>query len=566
MMSSNLRAWIVVAAAAVLGFDLLAAQAARTTPTFDAHDPVTFVDDTVGDASGFKNVELSDTFDLLENTFGSPGDATATRALDVNTLDEVPDSSWFTNRIGVRPMPIRELVRGGNKFDPAEAREWDRWVVIGGKGPGGRQPGFRAERPGDPGQMYQLEVDPPAYPRLATGAEMIGSLIYHALGFSVEDVYVLTVDPRNITISEKATIRDASGRRRFTRQDLENVLRVGAKDAQGRVYLSATRFDGDDVGHFEYYGTRTDDPNDRIPHEHRRELRANRVFSAWLAHDDSRGVNTRNVRVKADGRTYIRHHIRDFGAILGSSTRDPDTALSGHEYYIEKKSSLQRLFTLGLIKERRLRLKVPHDLPPSVGLFESESFEPERWKPNYPNRAFSNMQPDDAFWGARLVSRFSDEAIQAIVEQGGYDDPEAVRYLSQTLSRRRDLIARTWLTAVNPIAEVSLDPSGVLTFANAAVDARIAGHGTYTIAWARFDNDSGATEPIAVEKQQTPRGTAPAVLLSNAQYIAATIWSEHPEYPAWGWPVHVYFKRDGAQWKTVGLVRESPAGDRETRN
>ena len=47
----------------------------------------------------------------------------------------------------------------------------------GGKGPGGRQPGFRAERPGDPGQMYQLEVDPLDHPRLATGAELIGSLI-----------------------------------------------------------------------------------------------------------------------------------------------------------------------------------------------------------------------------------------------------------------------------------------------------------------------------------------------------------------------------------------------------
>jgi hypothetical protein len=107
-------------------------------------------------------------------------------------------------------------------------------------------------------------------------------LTYYALGYSVEDVYVLKVHPRNITISEKATIRDASGVRKFTRQDLENVLRVGAKDAQCRVYLSATRFDGEDVGHFQYHGTRTDDPNDRIPHEHRRELRAGRVFAAWV--------------------------------------------------------------------------------------------------------------------------------------------------------------------------------------------------------------------------------------------------------------------------------------------
>ena len=33
-------------------------------------------------------------------------------SLAVNTLDEVPDSAWFTNRVGSRPMTIEELVRG----------------------------------------------------------------------------------------------------------------------------------------------------------------------------------------------------------------------------------------------------------------------------------------------------------------------------------------------------------------------------------------------------------------------------------------------------------------------
>ena len=51
---------------------------------------------------------------------------------------------------------------------------------------------------------------------------------------------------------------------------------------------------GKDVGPFKYYGTRPDDPNDIHPHEHRRELRAMRVFGAWLNHDDSRAINTRD--------------------------------------------------------------------------------------------------------------------------------------------------------------------------------------------------------------------------------------------------------------------------------
>ena len=388
-------------------------------------------------------------------------------------------------------------------------------------------------------------------------------MIYHALGYFVEDVYVLKVHPRNIRISEKATIRDASGRRKFTSHDLDNILSVAARDEAGRVYMSATRYDGEDLGNFEYHGTRSDDPNDIYPHEHRRELRANRVFAAWLAHDDSRALNTRNVRVVGDGRNYIRHQVRDFGAILGSSTRFTEPPISNHGSYIEKDSSLKQLFTLGFHTPKYVRTRAPEDMPPSIGWFESSSFEPEAWKPNYPNTAFSNLQPDDAFWGARLVSRFSDEAIRAIVEQAGYDDPQAVEYLARTLVRRRDIIARTWLNGVNPIVDVSLDSTGSLRFTNAAVAAGVAAHGTYTIAWARFDNESGSSSRVSVEKQTQPRGTAPSALLSSADFIEATIWSEQPDHPSWASPVRAYFRREGGAWKAAGLVRTIAYGSQE---
>jgi hypothetical protein len=545
-------AWALLSAFAL---NVVAAQTPRTAPRFRPADPVAIDNDTIADASKFKELELSEGFDLLDNLFGSPGDRTPQRAVNVNTVDEVPDSSWFTNRIGTRPLPVREIVRGANKFDPLDAREWDTWTVVEGKGPRSFQPGFRAERPGDPGQVYQLEVDPKGHPRLATGAEFIGGLIYHALGYFVEDVYVLKVHPRSIRISEKATIRDASGRRKFTSHDLDNVLSVAARDEDGRVYMSATRYDGEDLGNFEYHGTRSDDPNDIYPHEHRRELRANRVFAAWLAHDDSRALNTRNVRVVDGGRNYIRHQVRDFGAILGSSTRFTEPPISNHEYYVEKDSSLKRMYTFGLYAPRYQRAGAPENMPPSIGWFESTSFEPEAWKPNYPNTAFSNLQPDDAFWGARLVSRFSDQAIRAIVERAGYDDPQAVEYLARTLARRRDIIARTWLNGVNPIVDLSLDSKGALRFTNAAVEAGVASHGTYTIAWARFDNESGSSSPASVEKQTEPRGTAPRALLSSAPFIEVTIRSEQADHPAWASPVRAYFRRDGNVWKTVGLVR-----------
>ena len=174
-MRSDVAARLVVCVVALgLSLEALVAQAAKTLIRFGPADPIVMDDDTVADASGFKEVDLSEGFDLIDNQFGSPGDHTPIRALNVNTVDEVPNSSWFTNRIGVRPMAIREILRGANTFDPAEAREWAKWTVVSGKGPSGFQPGFRAERPGDPGQVYQLEVDPKAHPRLATGAEFIG--------------------------------------------------------------------------------------------------------------------------------------------------------------------------------------------------------------------------------------------------------------------------------------------------------------------------------------------------------------------------------------------------------
>ena len=52
------------------------------------------------DASKAGPIEDSNGYDFVVNTLGHPGERRDVRALNVNTVDEVPDSSWFTNRIG----------------------------------------------------------------------------------------------------------------------------------------------------------------------------------------------------------------------------------------------------------------------------------------------------------------------------------------------------------------------------------------------------------------------------------------------------------------------------------
>ena len=127
-------------------------------PRFYPDDPIWIDDDRAFDASSVKALEDLNAYDFVVNTFMKPGERRDVRAMNVNTLDEVPDSSWFTNRIGRREMSMAEIVRGPDRIDSLSL---DGWVVAAGKSTG-VQPGFRMTDPA--GHLYQVEVDPPSNP------------------------------------------------------------------------------------------------------------------------------------------------------------------------------------------------------------------------------------------------------------------------------------------------------------------------------------------------------------------------------------------------------------------
>src|SRR5262245_19805778 len=108
--------------------------------TFRADDPVLVDNDTAIDVKSVTPHKLSDYYDFIQHTFGKPGDRTPVRALNVNTLGEVPDSSWFQNRHPAKRMPVEDLVRGPNTGSGPSMEQ--PWVVIGAKTEG-ITPGFR---------------------------------------------------------------------------------------------------------------------------------------------------------------------------------------------------------------------------------------------------------------------------------------------------------------------------------------------------------------------------------------------------------------------------------------
>jgi hypothetical protein len=530
----------------------LAGASRGAAPRFYPDDPIQVDRDSALDAGRAVPIEGSNGYDFVEHTFGKQGDRRDIRAVNVNTMDEVPDSSWFTNRIGVRAMTIDEIVQGPNSLEQLDV---DGWPIVRDK-TSGITPGYRVTDPS--GRLYQIKFDPPDNPEMASGAEVIGAAIYHALGYNIVEGYVVEVDPAAIVIAPNATAVDLTGRRRPMQQsDVDKILARAARLPNGKYRATASRFaEGTPLGYFKYYGTRPDDPNDIHPHEHRRELRGSRVFAAWLNHDDSRGLNSLDMLEGKPGAQFIRHYMFDFGSTMGSGSVFAQVPRAGNEYILEWGPALKTLATFGLYVRPWIRVDYPH-MTPSVGRFESEFFDPVEWRPEYPNPAFDLMRPDDAFWAARLVARFSNEAIRALVAKARYSDAASAAYIADTLIARRDKVLKTWLTGVNPIVEPRLGADGALTFENAAVAAGVAtAPDAYVLSWAKFDNTAGAVVGSAVDARVTaPRADAPAAVLEGSEYVSVAIRSVHPGFPAWDSPVTVYFRRVTGGWQAVGLDR-----------
>jgi len=561
MRSDRLRGTthLVLVAMALAASMHLLALGQPTVPRFYPDDPLRYDNDRVVDIRRVDDIKLDDYFDFIENVFLSPGDRRAIHAVNVNTLDEVPDSSWFTNRIGARDLPLEALVTGPDRPVTFGAG----WTIVGGKNRG-FHPGFRAIDRSDPtGTVYQLEVDAPAHPEMASGAEVIGAAFYHAFGYNTVDVYLTEIDSTRLEIDPKATIRDANGRRPFTRRDLDDIVQNAARRPNGRIRVTAERFpDEDDMGRFEYHGTRPDDPNDIHLHEHRRELRGSRVFAAWLNHDDSRALNTLVLRHREGGRRFFKYYIVDFGSLLGSATRFANTAQAGREYALAWRPSLLTFLSFGLYVRPWLHQPPVSDLP-AVGRFTADGFDPERWVAEYPKVAYENMRADDAFWAARIVAAFDDVRVRAIVSKGQYSDPRVVDELTRVLLARRQRILDVWLTAVNPITHAALSRDGVLTFENVAVTHEIGGRPDgYILQWSRFHNEDDTHVPIGAPVRVTdPRAELPATeAVRGADYVSVAVRTIHPGFPDWR-PVQLYFRATSGGWQWVGLDRGLDPGD-----
>ena len=458
--------WVVMALL-VAGTGLVVARGADQ-PRFFADDPLSQEPETQ-DASGAKFVDIELAPDLLLNLFTKPGDPTPNvPAGNVNTIDDVPDSGWFTNRIYARPVSADEIARGPNQ-SPAPAP--GKWTIVSAKTEGA-SPGFTARD--SRGVRWFVQFDAAGHPRAATSAVPVAMRLFWALGYNQVETHLVRLRPDDLQIDDKTTIETrASHRRPMRRGDVDDVLARAARDADGSYRATAgLAVPGRVIGPFKYYGTRADDPNDVVPHEHRRELRALKVFGAWVNLVDMKAGNTLDTVVDERGRGVVRHYLQDVGSTFGAGALGPREWDEGYEYLYEGTALWKRLVSMGFFI--RPWQTIPYRELHEVGRFEGDRFDPETWRPRVPTAAMSRADDRDTFWAALRVAAFSDDLIRAAVATGEYADPEAARLLADVLIKRRDAIARTYLLKLNSLTRFALDAGGRLTFMDAAVVSGVA--------------------------------------------------------------------------------------------
>jgi len=370
------------------------------------------------------------------------------QAANVNALDEVPDSSWFTNRHALRPMTIEKLLQGPNRGDPPDFTK----ARITKAKTEGVTPGLQVTD--SKNREYLIKFDQKDYPELQSGAEVISTKVLFAAGYNVPENYISYIDPEKLEIVDGVEIGQGKSKQPFTREELNKLLQKASRRPDGRYRVLASRIlEGTPKGPFSYVGLRKDDPNDLIPHEHRRELRGLRVIASWINHWDVKEGNTLDMYVDEQGRKFLRHYLIDFGSSLGGG-RSPLEYFHGREYAFDAGTMMKELFTLGLYvtpDEKMTPL-----IYPQVGIFSSEDFDPGDWIPSFHVMPFDNMTREDAYWATRIILSFTDEELLQIVKTAEYTDPKVTDYVLKVLLDRRRSISKYWLEDINPIGKFAV--------------------------------------------------------------------------------------------------------------
>lgn len=388
-------------------------------------------------------------------------------AAGTNIFDEVPDSSFFTNRHARQKLSAAALEKG-----PCETSGPDLsapLTVLSAK-----QQGIHYEFLAEDARKdrYLLRFDPQGAPELNTAADVIGSRFYYALGYNVPETTILSFTADQLVAAPDAVAHENTGFTEKLTQELLQEYLLFVPLPNGVYRASAAKVPaGEKVGNFSFTGRGKNNPQDIVNHRDLREIRALGVFAAWLNHYEMLESNTLDMAVTEGGGTVLKHYLTNFTNALGAATDGAKEPMLGYEHMADYGEAFKAVLGLGFWEkpwQKKWRLAGEKTQSPAVGYFSNDFFDPARYKNLLPYEVFRLVRRADGFWAAKILMGFSDEDIRAMVKAGKYSQPEDADSIAKTLSERRDIIARHWFSQVSPLDQFTLE-DGKLSFKDLAV-------------------------------------------------------------------------------------------------
>ena len=349
---------------------------------------------------------------------------------DVNSLDEVPESSWFTPRA----VDVGTMARGPDGPGPPRPP----FSVLSDDARAVASSGFSISDAR--GQRYEMVIDPVDRPEMRTGAAAVAARLVWALGLNTPNVYVTHVKPEHFWRAEAGT------------PDVSAMLTAAVPGARGAYRVAALAMPPSVwIGYAPESGVRGDDPNDIVAHENRRTMRSLKVFASWMALSGLGPPKTMDRYLGAPGEGHVVHYLTGLDDALGADEVVRVTDLPPGE---GGGSPLVRLITLGLAPNparRPTQIEIP-----ALGQLGAE-VDPRAFGSSVPYEPADKLTTADGYWAAKRIAALSSAHIALAIEAAKISDHRARQAIQDALEARRKRVIQYWFDRVTPVELTKLE-------------------------------------------------------------------------------------------------------------
>ena len=236
-------------------------------------------------------------------------------APNVNAFDEVPNSTWFTNRNHFKSVST-DAVRTGPFQGVSPTTPW----TVTSLKKSGHNIGFQIKDAN--GKKWLVKLDVPGYPQTGSGAGAVVCRLLWAAGYNVALDQAVTFRREDLHFETQVASTKAvsTGDAPITASEVEDILKLGARGADGRYYAEASLFlPGKPAGPPNLMTYREDDPNDWYRHKNRRDLRGLYVVYSWVNNWDVKDHQSLDMYTGKDEKPgHLDHSVLDVDGSLGA--------------------------------------------------------------------------------------------------------------------------------------------------------------------------------------------------------------------------------------------------------